>query len=131
MISAERLLILGLLGLTDLGHHGNMFTWERGRNIQTRIRERLDRYLSNAYYITLFLRVKVFSLPRVASNHCSIFLNTKGNIVFNRRGQKAMRLEPNLVKDNSCKRVINDLWISTSSNCFLNKFTFVIKEIHP
>lgn len=42
------------LSLCDLGYMGKCFTWERGKTVETRIRERVDRFLGSLSWLAFF-----------------------------------------------------------------------------
>ncbi|XP_057761117.1 uncharacterized protein LOC130981550 [Arachis stenosperma] len=56
-------------GLQDLGFKGQPFTWQKGI-----IRRRLDRYVTNAAWSQRFSSAVVKHLPKLKSDHVSIFL---------------------------------------------------------
>ncbi|XP_021721944.1 uncharacterized protein LOC110689464 [Chenopodium quinoa] len=63
-------------GLRDLGYKGNIFTWKRGRTPYTMVRERLDRFLADSGWCSLFPNFFVRHLPREESDHTPIIVDT-------------------------------------------------------
>lgn len=64
--------------LLDIGFHGTPYTWSNHRysNKHTLIRERLDCFLCNDNWLSLFPNSQVFHLMSPASDHCPIILKT-------------------------------------------------------
>lgn len=60
--------------LRDLGFEGQWYTWERGLTVETRVRERLDRFLGNVGWFSLFPESFVEHLVRFKSDHTPILL---------------------------------------------------------
>lgn len=60
--------------LRDLGYEGSWYTWERGLTKQTRVRERLDRFMGNASWCVHFPEALVTHMV-FKSNHTPILLN--------------------------------------------------------
>ncbi|KAK9733300.1 hypothetical protein RND81_04G058500 [Saponaria officinalis] len=60
--------------LIDLGFNGNMFTWQRGREVGRVIRERLDRAVATATWTDIFPNVVVNHFPIYSSNHAMILI---------------------------------------------------------
>ncbi|KAL2921495.1 Mitochondrial distribution and morphology protein 12 [Bienertia sinuspersici] len=60
--------------LRDLGFKGCWFTWQRGNSVTTLIRERLDRYLRNVEWCSLFPNIEVVDLHIHNSDHAPIIL---------------------------------------------------------
>lgn len=65
-------------GLVDVGNVGPTFTWSNGRYGFQQIKEKLDKGLANGEWMTLFSRALISVLPRYASDHAPILLNTSG-----------------------------------------------------
>lgn len=86
------------MGLVDIEFVGNLFTWCNGRH--GLILEHLDRAMANRDQRTLFPQATLHHLPRNASDHAPIFLDTQGE---NSSGPRLFRFEPFWTKDNSCK----------------------------
>ncbi|XP_026458603.1 uncharacterized protein LOC113359140 [Papaver somniferum] len=66
--------------LIDLGYKGPAYTWSNGRCMDNLIRQRLDRVLTNIEWCVFFSFAAVLHLPRLASDHAPILLNTYRNI---------------------------------------------------
>ncbi|KAF6170453.1 hypothetical protein GIB67_036227 [Kingdonia uniflora] len=62
-------------GLIDLGFAGQPFTWNNRRRGGDNIQERLDRCMSNADWMVLFLTAKVSHLPALGSDHTLLCLD--------------------------------------------------------
>lgn len=63
-------------GLSDLGFCGPKFTWVNKRMEGGLVLERLDKFLANGEWITLFPESTNYHLPRLKSDHNPIFLKT-------------------------------------------------------
>ncbi|XP_026400288.1 uncharacterized protein LOC113296176 [Papaver somniferum] len=66
--------------LIDLGFSGPAYTWSNGRNLDALIRQRLDRVMAPPEWCISFHNAGVLHLPRLASDHAPILLNTSMNI---------------------------------------------------
>lgn len=62
--------------LSDIRYFGRWFTWERGNLPETNIRERLDRGVANARWVSMFLEVKVQHLVHSFSDHFPLLTDT-------------------------------------------------------
>jgi len=62
---------LGDCNLTDMSFSGDIFTWQRGK-----IREHLDRGVSNAMLNELFLNTQLVNGEMTKSNHRPLIVNT-------------------------------------------------------
>lgn len=62
--------------MSDVGYSGRWFTWERGNLPETNIRERLDRGVANARWISMFPKVKVQHLVHSFPDHCPLLTDT-------------------------------------------------------
>ncbi|KAG8482942.1 hypothetical protein CXB51_021881 [Gossypium anomalum] len=68
--------IVVLVKLMDLGYSGPWFTLERGNLLETNIKERLDRGVTNDKWMSLFPNGRICHLPHSFSDHCPLLLNT-------------------------------------------------------
>ena len=62
--------------LEDMGFVGDQYTWRRRR-----LRERLDRAVSNGQFHQLFPHAKVTNTEHSKSDHMPILLDTKGDVM--------------------------------------------------
>lgn len=67
--------------LMDLGYSGPTYTWSNGRQLQSLIRQRLDRVVATPDWCLIFQNSGVLHMPRISSDHPSILLNTCISIV--------------------------------------------------
>ncbi|KAL2938555.1 Flagellar hook-associated protein 1 [Bienertia sinuspersici] len=95
--------------LKDLGFKGGMFTWQRGNNPNTFIRERLDRFLGDNEWCFLFPNYEVTNLPIYKSDHAPIVLNTEACKEKNKQG-KLFKFEALWLSRDDCWNVVNDAW---------------------
>lgn len=68
-----------------MGYVGNPFTWTNGQFGRRAIHERLDRGIANGEWRVLFPRATIKHLPRVASDHTPMLLDTLGEQRLGRR----------------------------------------------
>ncbi|XP_026436571.1 uncharacterized protein LOC113334558 [Papaver somniferum] len=66
--------------LIDLGYNGPASTWTNGMDIDGLIQQRLDEVLANPKWCIGFHMAAVLHLPRIASDHSLILLNTCRNV---------------------------------------------------
>lgn len=62
-------------GLADLGFTGKGYTWERGSFQLNNIMERLDRYVDNMEWWSMFPSYEVTHLEHPFSDHCLVLLS--------------------------------------------------------
>lgn len=91
----------------DVGSSGPHFTWCNGRSGHQKIRERLDKGLANEEWLSLFPGALVKNLPRFASDHAPIFLDTNGAL---NAGPKPFRFESCWIKDEGSRVVVDEAW---------------------
>lgn len=94
------------IGLVDLGYNGNPFTWCNKRHGMAKIKERLDRGLSNHEWLLLFPDALVHHLPTAAADHNPIKITTDGN----GSPPKPFKFESFWTRDNSSHSIIASAW---------------------
>ncbi|KAB1219218.1 hypothetical protein CJ030_MR3G001299 [Morella rubra] len=94
-------------GLVDVDFTGNPFTWTNGKDGQHAIFERLDKGVANGPWRLLFPRAMVCHLPRYASDHAPILLDTEGG---SQASPKPFRFEPFWAKDPRSFKVVAETW---------------------
>lgn len=77
--------------LRDLGYEGKWYTWEKGKTVETRVHERLERYLASQSWLNMFPSAHVEHLLGYKSDHTAILVRHE-----ERRGRKKSRRERNL-----------------------------------
>ncbi|VVA36970.1 PREDICTED: reverse mRNAase [Prunus dulcis] len=63
--------------LMDLGYKGHIFTWERSLGISTFVTERLDRALSNSFWLEKWPNTTVTICTRIGSDHSPLPIITQ------------------------------------------------------
>lgn len=66
--------VINVCGLKDIGFVGPSFTWLYQRSDGVQIRERLDRALATAEWISLFPTAKLHHLTSTTSDHSPLLL---------------------------------------------------------
>ncbi|XP_021718590.1 uncharacterized protein LOC110686283 [Chenopodium quinoa] len=95
--------------LRDMGFKGCAFTWQRGKTMDTVIRERLDRFLGDDAWCQLFPQFEVKHLVRIASDHAPIMMNT--DVVFDRgKRSRPYRFEAWWLSSAECEEVVDTAW---------------------
>ncbi|KAA3476340.1 reverse transcriptase [Gossypium australe] len=97
--------------LEDLGFKGRWFTWERGRQKSTNIRERLDRGVATITWIDLFPRYQVNHLSHSFSDHCPILLDTMGMDSTRGPNSQNFRFEARWCLDSNFEALIRNWWL--------------------
>lgn len=92
--------------VVDLGYNGNPFTWCNKRNGRNKIKERLDRGLSNHNWILLFPEASIKRLPAAASDHNLILIATNSI----EAAPKPFKFETFWTQDPSSHSVIASTW---------------------
>ncbi|XP_050222238.1 uncharacterized protein LOC126672334 [Mercurialis annua] len=98
-------------GLIDLGASGHKFTWFRGRDIDTRIEERLDRVLCNNSWLEVFLESLVHNMELTTSDPLPILLSIKR------------------YQDEDCVQVIRGGWVRNPIAGIMDKLNGVRDEL--
>lgn len=99
-------------GLGDLRSVGQWYTWERGNSPETRIRERLDRFLVNHSWKRLYPEAYIDHTVRYNSDHAAIVLKTVAPARQQRRARRGFRFETCWLLDENCEEVVKKAWSS-------------------
>ncbi|XP_021852525.2 uncharacterized protein [Spinacia oleracea] len=113
-IRSERLMdafrgAIDVCDLRDLGFKGSIFTWKRGTSMTTFVRERLDRFLADDNWCSMFPGFEVRHLPIYCSDHAPILLSIKNN-VEREMGDKYFKFESLWLSKEECGVVVADAW---------------------
>ncbi|GMY14460.1 hypothetical protein FCV25MIE_09699 [Fagus crenata] len=99
--------------LLDLGFNGPRFTWTNKRQ-DGLVMEKLDRVLCNPAWKHSFEEVNVIHLPRIASDHSPILINTEPTL--HNFGTRPFRLETIWFNDPSFPNLVHDSWTKFPQN---------------
>ncbi|XP_010324843.1 uncharacterized protein [Solanum lycopersicum] len=77
--SLEFINIIESCGLTDLGYHGQYFTWCNHRKDGARIWKRLDRGMVNDKWMEKMPKTTITHFPSVGSDHCPLLMEISDN----------------------------------------------------
>ncbi|KAA3481168.1 reverse transcriptase [Gossypium australe] len=103
--------------LIDLGFRGCWFTWERGRQRSTNIRERLDRGVATLQWVELFSYYQVEHLSHSFSNHCPVLLDTLGRERDSLENMKhEFRFEAKWCLDGTFEELVKNWWIESDDS---------------
>ena len=91
----------------DLGFSGNKFTWCNGHGDGHTVWERLDRAVSSAEWLSMFLASKVVHMESGTSGHKLIIIYLAG---IPKRVNKPWRFEQMWIRDEGCRGVIEEAW---------------------
>lgn len=94
--------------LVDLGFMGSCFTWCRGKDPSTFIRERLDRFLASPSWLSLFPNAFVRHIPIYKSDHAPILLNSEGG--KSELYDRIFRFESFWLSSEDCKKIVLKAW---------------------
>lgn len=94
--------------LSDVQLSGYKFTWFRGRTVENRIEERLDRAMGNPSWHDRFPQASLLNLIAPVSDHNPILLKTEGYHLQPRR--KKFRFENRWFQEKDLKEVISRCW---------------------
>ncbi|KAL2900568.1 hypothetical protein RDABS01_025650 [Bienertia sinuspersici] len=95
--------------LCDLGFKGNTFTWQQGNSLATIIKERLDRFLANIAWCSLFPEEMVFNLNIQNPDHGSILLKQALTRISVTK-KWLLKFESYWLSDSGCKQVVKGAW---------------------
>lgn len=107
--------------LVDIGTQGTFFTWERGKEVGSRIQERLDRFLVSSSWFDLFPKAEAKGLAKIGSDHCPILLELSGFQRNNSNSRKPRRIEPHWIKDPAISCGIATCWAENNDKTFLQR----------
>ncbi|XP_074317931.1 uncharacterized protein LOC141654709 [Silene latifolia] len=106
--------------LYDLGYRGNIFTWQRGREVATMVRERLDRAVATTEWGYLFPHTIVQHYPIYSSDHSAILIKQEER-QRGRVGRRGFKLEPFWVADEQCRGVVQEAWVDEGAGEITDK----------
>ncbi|XP_021736509.1 uncharacterized protein LOC110703057 [Chenopodium quinoa] len=101
--------VMDLCELRDLGYKGQWWTWERGRTVRTRVRERLDRFIVSSTWARIFPRASVEHLLKYFSDHAPIVLRLVP------KARKRRKL------DESCEAEVKKVWQAANEHDVIGK----------
>ena len=102
-------------GVQDLGFKGVRFTWKRGNEEGSMIRERLDRFLASDDWGAMFPHSSVRNFPIYKSDHAPILLETE--IISRGRGaKKRFHFEAIWLSKPECHEVVKRAWVSRGND---------------
>lgn len=116
--------------LSDMGYEGDIFTWQRGR-----IRERLDRGVSNADWNILFPDATLKNGEMMKSDHRPVIVETRpGDIGRVHRSAGPKHFEARWLKEETMEEIIKTAWERAGARgegpTFMQKTRFVHEELH-
>ncbi|XP_048492525.1 uncharacterized protein LOC125493326 [Beta vulgaris subsp. vulgaris] len=107
--------VVDVCGLQDLGYMGSIFTWKRGKDGDTMIRERLDRFLSSADWGAFFPHYWVHNFPIYKSDHAPILLGTDSVQQLGGR-RRRFHFESLWLSNPDCQQVVKQAWGDASDH---------------
>lgn len=96
-------------GLRDLGFKGSIFMWQHGSIPGSTIRERLDHFLADEEWCTLFPQFNVRHFPIYKSDHAPIFLTTSDS-PDHRSKNRIFHFEALWLSNSECQSVVKKAW---------------------
>lgn len=107
--------------LRDIGYVGQWWMWERGKTIDTRVREWLDMYIASPSWSNLYLYASMEHFLRYNSDHSPILVKVQQGP--NRAKQKdiAFKFETAWLFDKTCEQVVREAWGECAGDSIVNK----------
>ncbi|PNY16050.1 ribonuclease H, partial [Trifolium pratense] len=107
---------LNLCDLQDLGHKGDIYTWTNRQQNHHLIKARLDRFLANSEWKTMFPNFCNTHLLRYKSDHAPILLdfNTVAGLVTKQKGPKPIRYEQIWTREPPHYDIVKENWQNNS-----------------
>ncbi|KAM6545103.1 hypothetical protein CsatB_025839 [Cannabis sativa] len=102
---------LGDCNLIDLPLVGYPFTWEKGRNSNDWIEERLDKALVTNDWLSIFPMPILYNMEITNSDHCPILLLLKGT--YPTSSYHSFRFENAWIREPLCKHLIEGCWLGS------------------
>ncbi|XP_042980093.1 uncharacterized protein LOC122310274 [Carya illinoinensis] len=97
-------------GLVDVGYRGNGFTWSNKHSHQSFTKERLDRFVVNNEWKSIFKEVEVMAQTGRCSDHLPIVISTIDEGNGRRRGFFQFRFEACWLQQEECEHVVKEGW---------------------
>ncbi|KAL2893311.1 hypothetical protein RDABS01_009220 [Bienertia sinuspersici] len=117
--------VVNVCELRDMGFTGQWWTWERGRTVDTCVRERLDRFLASTSWCRLFPTARVENLLRHRSDHAPIFIRLAYAGKKTRGRSKAFKFETSWFLEDSFEPVVRKTWQNATGLLLTDKLRFV------
>ncbi|XP_042988702.1 uncharacterized protein LOC122316234 [Carya illinoinensis] len=111
--------------LWDIGFRGPKYTWCNGRDPESRVCERLDRFFGNSRWWVLFPQVEVVHGGAAYSDHIPISLASEIRKT-KRRTNRVFRFEAMWIGESSCDKIVQDTWVLFAGR---NKMEDVMQKI--
>ncbi|KAL2933374.1 Unconventional myosin-XVI [Bienertia sinuspersici] len=114
--------------LRDLGYRGSCFTWQRGSQPNTFMRERLYRFLADEEWCNIFPFFEVFHFPIYKSDHAPIILPASSS---NNKGkqEKMFKFKALWLSKDECQDVIEKVWNDSMSRPIREKLSMCAAEL--
>lgn len=95
--------------LSDMGFQGSQYTWCNNHSVGDQLRKRLDHFVCNEPFYSLFPAARVSHLQWSKSDHCTIALNITASITGrDRRSLKSFCYEECWSKNPDCEKILSD-----------------------
>ncbi|XP_045831361.1 uncharacterized protein LOC123922706 [Trifolium pratense] len=103
---------LNLCDLQDLGHKGDIYTWTNRQQNHHLVKARLDRFLANSEWKTMFPNFCNTHLLIYKSDHAPILLdfNTVAGLVTKQKGPKPIRYEQIWTREPPHYDIVKENW---------------------
>ncbi|KAG5594328.1 hypothetical protein H5410_035560 [Solanum commersonii] len=113
------------MGMIDLGFTSQKYTWtNKHKNNKTIIMERLDRFLSNQDWLSLYPNSNVLHLPRTHLDHCPILLTCTKICA---KASKIFRFETMWLRHPDFPNIVKAYWYHNNEyNITIEDFTKVV-----
>ncbi|KAJ8451996.1 hypothetical protein Cgig2_016577 [Carnegiea gigantea] len=101
--------VMDFCALKDLGAHSNFFTWQRGTKEGSIIRERLDHFLGDKDWCSIFPNSRVFYFPRYHSDHYAIVLDSE-KALWQDVKERPFKFESFWLSKKECRDLVREAW---------------------
>uniref|UniRef100_A0A803PGL7 Endonuclease/exonuclease/phosphatase domain-containing protein n=1 Tax=Cannabis sativa TaxID=3483 RepID=A0A803PGL7_CANSA len=118
--------VLSECELIDMPFQGYPFTWEKGRNSDNWIEERLDKALVNNGWLNLFSQASLFNLEVSTSDHCPLLLVFQGTAP--QTTFSSFRFKNAWLRKPMCKVLVESCWVG-SGNCTIQEKIWSCGEV--
>ncbi|XP_074374269.1 uncharacterized protein LOC141714661 [Apium graveolens] len=105
--------------LIDLGFNDNMFTWEKSRDTERWVQERLDRGLANRQWKDMFPDTDVKVLDMSASDHLPLHLQLNRKMYVPKK--HIFEFENMWLKEKDCLHIIQQCWAEMANHGITEK----------
>ncbi|CAH9086594.1 unnamed protein product [Cuscuta epithymum] len=114
-------------GLRDFPFEGYQWTWDRGKNTNYWVEEKLDRILVNDDWWNSFMAAQASSIEAPTSDHMALRL--KFSLTFQNGTTKRFRFENIWLREEECRAIVTNSWNAGDHLTVSERINFCGREL--